>query len=341
MKKSIASIVRYTLTLSVALALLWWLFKDIDLVDFVARLKRVEYGWVYLSIFISFFGYWIRAFRWNLLFKSIGVKVSTFRLLLAVMVGYIANIAFPRMGEVSRCAILKKTDNIPMSTSLGTVVTERGVDVISLLAVLAGAMAVEFGKISSLLGSMLSNIWAGLSGTQVIVVLASILAVVLLIYWLLKRFSRSPAFSKFKEFLVKLGQGVGSITKLKSPSLFIISTLLMWVSYYLMSYIIVFSMEETAWLDLKAGLVLLAMGGIGMAMPVQGGIGTYHAFVAGILLWYGIEEQTGVFFATLLHTSQVLTILVLGGVSILVAVLLPVKNQSGDSVEDQEPDGGK
>ena len=307
----------------------------------MARLKRVEYGWVYLSIAISFSGYWLRAFRWNLLFKSIGVKVSTFRLLLAVMVGYIANIAFPRMGEVSRCAILKKTDNIPMSTSLGTVVTERGVDVISLLAVLAGAMAVEFGKISSLLGGMLRNIWAGLSGTQLILVSGGILTVVLLIYWLLKRFSRSPAFSKFKEFLVKLGQGVGSITKLKSPSLFVISTLLMWVSYYLMSYVIVFSMEETAWLDLKAGLVLLAMGGIGMAMPVQGGIGTYHAFVAGILLWYGIEEQTGVFFATLLHTSQVLTILVLGGASILVAVLLPVKNQSGNSVEDQEPDGGK
>lgn len=312
-----------------------------DLVDFMARLRRVEYGWVYLSIFISLFGYWLRAFRWNLLFKSIGVQVSTFRLLVAVMVGYIANIAFPRMGEVSRCAILKKTDNIPMSTSLGTVVTERGVDVISLLAVLAGAMAVEFGKISSLLGSMLRNIWAGLSGTQLILVSTGILAVVLLIYWLLKRFSKSPSFSKFKEFLVKLGQGVGSITKLKSPSLFVISTLLMWVSYYLMSYIIVFSMEETAWLDLKAGLVLLAMGGIGMAMPVQGGIGTYHAFVAGILLWYGIEEQTGVFFATLLHTSQVLTILVLGGVSILVAVLLPVKNQSENSVEDQKPDGGK
>ncbi len=339
MKKNILSVVRYLLTLGLALALLWWLFKDIDLNDFMSRLKRVEYGWVYLSISISFFGYWIRAYRWNLLFKSIDVSVSTFRLFLAVLVGYLANMAFPRMGEVSRCAILKRTDNIPMSTSLGTVVTERGVDLVSLLTVLAGAMFVEFGKISSLLGDMFARLWANLSGKQLAITVACILLVIGLIYWLIKRFQKMPAFAKLKEFLVNLGQGIGSITKLKSPAMFILSTLAMWASYFFMSYVIVFSMEETAWLDLKAGLVLLAMGGIGMAMPVQGGIGTYHAFVAGILLWYGIGEQTGVFFATLLHTSQVLTVIVLGGIAILVAVLLPVNNQSGNSLKNQEQEG--
>tara|TARA_R110000737_G_scaffold342751_1_gene367878 strand:+ start:2379 stop:3404 length:1026 start_codon:yes stop_codon:yes gene_type:complete len=341
LRKTITSVVRYVLTLALAFALLWWLFKDIDLDDFMSRLKKVEYGWVYLSIGISFFGYWVRAYRWNLLFKSLDVSVSTFRLFLAVMVGYLANMAFPRMGEVSRCAILRRTDNIPMSTSIGTVVTERGVDLISLLSVLAGAMLVEFGKISSLLGDMMRRLWSGLSVSQLTITIGIIAAVVVLIYWLIKRFQKMPAFAKLKEFLVNLGHGIGSITKLKSPTLFILSTVAMWLSYFFMSYVIVFSMEETAWLDLKAGLVLLAMGGIGMAMPVQGGIGTYHAFVAGILLWYGIGEQTGVFFATLLHTSQVVTILVLGGVSILVAVLLPVKNQIENSVENQRSEGGQ
>lgn len=335
MKDRAKSIVRYLVTLGLAVALLWWLFKDIELADFLERLARVEYGWVYLSVALSVLGYWARAYRWNLLFQSLSIRVSTFRLFLAVLIGYLANMAFPRMGEVSRCAVVRRTDGIPMSTSIGTVVTERGVDLVSLLMILAGALAVEFNKISSLLGKMAGRLFTGLSFTQMAVAVLVAGLVVVAGYLLMRRFQQSPAWAKLKEFLVQLGHGIGSITRLKSPIMFVLSTLVLWGCYFFMSYVIVFALEETAWLDLKAGLVLLAMGGIGMAMPVQGGIGTYHAFVAGILLWYGIEEQTGVFFATLLHTSQVITALVLGGLSLLVVVFLPGKQQVDNVIQNQ------
>jgi len=341
LKKNIIGAIRYIVTLAFAFGILWWLFRNIELADFLSRLEQVQYGWVYLSIVISFVGYWARAYRWNLLFKSLNIQVSTFRLVLAVMVGYLANLAFPRMGEVSRCAIVKRTDGISVSTSIGTVVTERAVDVICLLLILLASLTVEFDKISSLLGEMTGSLREKLSLNQLLIIGAIGLAIIGVGVWLMIRLKNSLFMSKLRELLIKVWHGVGSIGKLKSPAKFIVITVVMWVAYFFMSYIIVFALEETSFLDLKAGLVLLAMGGIGMAMPVQGGIGTYHAFVAGILLWYGINEQTGVFFATLLHTSQVVTILVFGGLSMLVVVFLKTKKQSIDSPEDQKQGAGK
>ena len=340
MKRTILSTLKYIITLSIAIAILWWLFKDMELADFVARLREVDYGWVYLSIGFSIVAFWARAYRWNLLFKPLKIHVSTFRLTIAVIVGYLANLAFPRMGEVSRCAVIKRTDDVPISTSIGTVVTERGVDLICLLLLLAGSLAVEFKKISSLLSGMVEQIWSKLSLSQLLIISGVSVAILAGLWWAILKFRSSTRFGRLKEFLLNLWYGVSSISKMKSPVKFLLSTVVLWLSYYLMSYVIVFSMEETAWLDMKAGLVLLAMGGIGMAMPVQGGFGTYHAFVAGILLWYGIEEKTGVFFATLLHTSQVITAMVLGGLALLVVVFLPRKKQVDNEAQNKNTKPG-
>ena len=120
-----------------------------------------------------------------------------------------------------------------------------------------------------------------------------------------------------------------SIRKVEKKFAFLVSTLLIWVLYYLMSYIIIFSFEATSNLDFFAGLSILMAGGLGMAAPVQGGIGTYHAFVSGILLLYGINKADGVLFATLLHTSQFISLTIFGGISFIISIFLN-KNPNGN-----------
>ena len=58
------------------------------------------------------------------------------------------------------------------------------------------------------------------------------------------------------------------------------------------------------------------MGSIGMVAPVQGGIGTFHALVAFILMAYGLTAEEGKIFAVIIHGSQVLTILIVGIVAL-------------------------
>lgn len=84
-----------------------------------------------------------------------------------------------------------------------------------------------------------------------------------------------------------------------------------------MAYVVIFALPPTENLSLMAGLTILVMGGLGMAAPVQGGIGTYHALVSSVLVLYGIKETDGVLFATILHTTQTIAVLVVGGCCIL------------------------
>ena len=113
-----------------------------------------------------------------------------------------------------------------------------------------------------------------------------------------------------------------------SKSLFLITTTVMWLTYFLMSYMIFFALEETSSLSLTAGFMLLVSGGIALALPVQGGIGTYHAMIAMMLGLYDIENTTGLFLATLLHSSQILSIVIFGGISLVITLGIEKNNRN-------------
>ena len=115
----------------------------------------------------------------------------------------------------------------------------------------------------------------------------------------------------------------------KSKYLFLIATSVMWLTYFFMSYMMFFILEETSSLSLIAGFMLLVSGGIALTLPVQGGIGTYHAMITMMLGLYGIENTTGLFLATLLHSSQVLSIIIFGGASLVITLRIK-RNNSND-----------
>ena len=87
--------------------------------------------------------------------------------------------------------------------------------------------------------------------------------------------------------------------------------------YYLMSYTCFFALTATSNLDWHAALFVLVIGGIGMSAPVQGGIGIYHLLVSQGLILYGVGQEHGLAYATLMHTSQMLIVIILGGLSFL------------------------
>ena len=164
------------------------------------------------------------------------------------------------------------------------------------------------------------------------------LALILIGFYLFRRnkdsIRSSNLYKKFRPVVYDLISGLKSIRNVKEKWAFFISTALIWILYYLMSYVIVFSFPETSGLDFFAGLSILMAGGLGMAAPVQGGIGTYHAFVGGVLMLYGISKEDGVLFATLLHSSQFVSLIVFGGISFIISLFLH-KNPNGNKPENK------
>ena len=316
---------KFSLPLLVGLVLLFYAFKNVQLDDFLSKLNLTRYGWIIGSMLLSLVAYVSRAYRWQLLLRAADQKVSTFRLTLAVFVGYLANLAFPRLGEVVRCAVLKKTNQIPVSLSIGTVVTERIIDSLVLPFFLIIALLLEFDLIVTYFENIFSTYHIPLDGilyaALTLLMIFSILVLVILR-------THTPLSQRTKKMASEVLKGILTIKSIQSKSLFLITTTVMWLTYFLMSYMIFFALEETSSLSLTAGFMLLVSGGIALALPVQGGIGTYHAMIAMMLGLYGIENTTGLFLATLLHSSQILSVVIFGGISLVITLGIEKNNRN-------------
>lgn len=319
----IGRILKYSFSLALAIGVMWYVLRDVALDDLLDKLDQLDYFWIGLSVFFGLISYVLRAYRWELLLAPLGYRPGFTNTFLAVMVAYLANMALPRLGEVARCGLLKKSSNVPVSASLGTVVAERIFDLLLLLLLMAVTFFLEFDKLKDFLAGVISAGPDSAQKSALWYIAGGFLLVVLLAIWYFRQnrhhIRKHSLYIKASSFLRELMEGMLSVRKLEKPWAFWASTLLIWVMYYLMSYVVVFSMPQTAGISLVAGLSILAMGGIGMAAPVQGGLGTYHLLVSGVLMVYGAPKSDAVLLALILHTSQTLLVVAGGGISLLIS----------------------
>jgi len=263
-----------------------------------------------------------------MLIESLGKKPRTINTFLAVMIGYFANLLLPRMGEISRCGLISKYEEISFSKLIGTVVLERVLDIIMLMIFLLIALSTQFSIISNFfsnnpeVSTKLSAIFASANTLYVIGI------GLLLIWFLRKKFKNTIVFKKIDKTLTNFMDGFRTIKKLDNKWPFVLHTVFIWIMYYLMTYICFFSFGFTSNLPAIAGLTVFVMGSFGMVAPVQGGIGAWHFMVIGTLLVYlpgvaNIENMTRS-FALVVHGSQTAMIIILGALSV---IALPIANR--------------
>ena len=262
-------------------------------------------------MFISIFEHVLRGYRWNLLMDSSGKKLTTYITTNVMIVSYFFALFIPRFNDIARCYLISKTNNIKISTSLGTVFSERIFDLIFLLILSAIFILIEFDLFYGFIENyVLSNI--EFNTTTYLLIFGSLIV----LFFILRYFSKKSSFisSNLNEFKL----GVLTIKENYKNKGFLISTFLLWLIYFLMGYVIFFSFTETTDLGVNAGIAVLVAGSIGMIVPVNAGIGAYHFLVASILLSYNLDYESGLFFATLLHTSQIVCLAILGIISSII-----------------------
>ena len=328
MSKNLTLLLKVLISIGLAWLLLYLVFKDIQWAEFWERAKTVDYNWVFVSIVLSVIAYIARAYRWNILLEPLGYKLKTSRTTLAVLVGYLANLALPRLGEITRCGILKKNDNVALPSALGSVVTERIIDVFTLLLLILLSLILESDRLFTFLSTSYRDLQLPTFVIGIVIAVA-ILGVTAMVIFVKKQ---DKLKGKFAVLLKGFVSGILSLKDVKRPFGFLISTLILWVVYYLMSYVIIFSLPETAHLGLGAGFMLLITGGIALSLPVQSGFGTYHGMIAGMLLLYSIDETTGVFLATLMHTSQIFSIALFGSIALIISFVIRRRSAKKETI---------
>ena len=318
MKSKIFNVLKYLILLGVAAALLLYALKGMDVNKILQQILKADLFWVSVSGLLSIIAFVVRAHRWNLLIEPLGYSPTLKNTTYSVIVGYFANLALPRLGEVSRCGALSKAESIPFNKLLGTVIVERIIDVLSLFVCILLTAAIEYKRLGNFFSEKvfkpLNDKFQQLLNSPLLlagVILVLLVLLSVFIYFLRKsksKGSESPITKIIKGFV----DGLRSVANLKRPWLFIFQSVFIWVLYYLGVYVALFAFPFTSGLGAGAALFLLVAGGIGMSAPVQGGIGTYHLLVSQGLVLYGVTAENGLAFAFMLHGLQIILVIALG-----------------------------
>ena len=278
---------------------IWKITKD--------AFARTNYFWIIISIIFALLSHISRGIRWQMLFEPMGYKPKTINAIGAVLVMYISNLAFPRLGEVLRCTVLARFEKIPMEKSLGTMITERAIDVLSLVIMMGLCFILQNQIFVDFYQTAMGN---GGDSTMKYIALGVIGLGAISAYFLYRK-GKLPFADKIEGLVKGVWDGVKSIKDLRKPWLFIFHTVFIWLMYYLMIAVCLKALPETSNLTLLAALPMLCFGAIAM-VAVQGGLGLYPYIISKLLVMYGIAETIGYAFGWVIWSAQTVLVVVAG-----------------------------
>ncbi|MCD4745105.1 MAG: flippase-like domain-containing protein [Bacteroidales bacterium] len=330
MKRKIISILKYLLFLLIGIGLLWLVFRKLEINSVVNEIKNANYSWILLSFVFAIISHISRAMRWNIMINSLGYKTKTITTFYAVMVGYFANLAIPRIGEITRCGVLGKNNKIPVNSLIGTVISERIFDLLILILIIFFVIVFQLNLVGVFvnkylfipLSSKFSNNFSLIIFT-VSVIIIIIISLLLIIKRYKNKIKHLSFYIKLKELINGFLNGIKTIKRMEQKWAFLFHTFIIWLMYFLMTYICFFAIKATSHLTVIDGITVLALGSLGIVAPVPGGIGAYHFIVKAILFeLYGISAIAAASFATIVWTAQTILVIVLGAFSYFMLFLL-------------------
>lgn len=119
--------------LSISGVCLWLFLRDIEWDKLFLAMKGADYIYVLPAVLVAFSTYLVRVTRWELLVLPIK-KVSFTNVFSATAIGFMANHILPaRAGEIIKCVVLSKKEDIRTTGVFATVVMERLLDSVSLI----------------------------------------------------------------------------------------------------------------------------------------------------------------------------------------------------------------
>lgn len=310
------------------IVLIWWSLHQIpasEWTKFTLALKQSNL-WIVFPVFaILGLSHFLRALRWRLIMEPLGYKPSISNTYLAVLIGYLANLAVPRLGEVLKCTLLAKYEKVPAEKIVGTIVAERAFDVISLGIVFLLALGLQFNVIEAGWNQLKNQATIPASNNDsphlYLYLLVSIF-IVFIVFLLYIRKNIPKLIGALNRIAKGILEGVVSATKLKQHNLFFLYSFGIWFLYLLATYVGLYATNGTE-SSFATAISCLAYASIGMILT-PGGIGAYAYFMAKVLELNGVEYTLGLANGTLQWFSQFLIVLVLGGVSL---ILLPIINK--------------
>jgi glycosyltransferase 2 family protein len=329
--KNFKNFLKFLLFLGIGVVLVYLSVRGIkpeERTNIIEAFKGTNYIWLVLSLIVGVSSHLLRAIRWRMLIEPIDKKPGLANSFCSTMIGYMANYAMPRLGEISRCGVMAKYENISFTELFGTVIVERVIDVLMLALFFIFMLIVESGKAFEmikeidLLGKL--NDWLH-SHIFIVVGLLVLLGIGIIIIFR----SKNKLLEIAKKYIQSFWLGLKSVGKVKRPFLFWVYSLAIWLCYLMATYLCFFCFAGTSQLTIGDGLVLLIVGSVAVIIT-PGGTGAYQLLIANVLVavypaMHLKESGLSVALPWLIWGSQFILIVLLGLVSLL---LLPIINKN-------------
>lgn len=302
------------LFLSIGAMLLYMSLHKLEIKQITETIYKGNFLLVIPVLFISIIVYFFRVLRWELLFRQINQDIPKSNLSIALCIGYLVNFAIPRLGEVTRCAILKKLNKTPINQSLTTVIFERTIDVITLLIISILAIILEYANHTSLLKSFVN--FDLIPTNQVIGLLIAFATLIIFVVYLIYKTE-----NKVKTWLQGSWISIKMLAKIKSIFLFSIYTICIWICYFLMTYLWFFTFTESSNLSYYMAFQIMIVGSFVRSIPLQAGsAGAYHYGVSQAFILLGISSITANALAIIIHGFQTIFTFIIGSLAYMAFV---------------------
>ena len=294
-------------------AILFWMYRDFDFEHIEKVLaEEMNWSWMLLSFPFGILAQMFRGWRWKQTLEPIGESPRKATAIHAVFLSYAASLVVPRIGEFTRCGVLRRYDGVSFAKALGTVVTERAIDTLlmGVLALLTLLMQMDvFTTFFTRTGTSVDAVIHKFSTMGYVVTAICGVAVLLLLHVLLRKLS---LYNKVKATVGGIWQGIISLRAVNNIPLFVFYTLGIWVSYFLHYYLTFFCFDFTATLGLECALVTFVVGSIAVIVPTPNGAGPWHFAVKTMLILYGVADVNALYFVLIVHTVQTMLVIALG-----------------------------
>ena len=313
MKRTINDIFKLACSLALGGGILFWMDRDFDFGSVrEVLLEEMNWWWMLLSFPFGILAQAFRGWRWRQTLEPIGEKPRSSVSIYSVFLSYAASLVIPRVGEFTRCGVLKRYDGVSFSKALGTVVTERAIDslVVACFSGLTLLLQLNiFSVFFSRTGTSMESILSRFSLMGYLVTAVCGVSALVLLHFLLKKLS---IYNKVKATLGGIWQGVVSLKNVRNIPLFIFFTFGIWASYFLHYYLTFFCFDFTSQLGIGCAMVTFVVGSIAVLVPTPNGAGPWHFAVKTMLILYGVADQNALYFVLIVHTVQTMLVILLG-----------------------------
>ncbi len=299
---------RIVFSLVLTVGLLAVFFWNVDFRKVGEAFTQARGGLLLAAIAAALFSYWLRVVRWQQILRPAG-RTRHSSALLATVVGYAGITLLPaRMGDLVRPVLLSKRDKIPTSAALASILTERVIDLWTIVLFFfvflvapppmphlssEGAGTLDLLRLSGWI------IGAGLVvGTGVLFGLfryqERFITLISAPIGRIKASWQTP----FVNFLNHFLDGLRILQRPRDLMMVMATSLFLWAIIVLQLILTLraFDLE----LPLRSAFLLIMMTVIGLLVPTPGGAGGFHAMVQiGLTTFFGVDHNlaTGVAIA--------------------------------------------